>query len=70
MAHPDVASEPEAINTIVKYNLIKNLGGGYTFSSLDEETFENIQLMNMCMNYEAKALESEQRKSDFYMEGV
>ena len=65
MAHPDVTSEPEAINTIVKYNLLKQMGAGYTFSSLDSETYENIQLMNMCMNYESKAMENAEKMAQF-----
>ena len=62
---PQVKEEPEAINIITKYNIIKNLGSGYTFTSLDDESFENIQLMNICMHYEAQALENAQRKAQY-----
>ncbi len=65
MDHPDVRNEPEAINSIVKYNLLKHLGAGYTFKNLDEELFENIQLMQLCMTYEARAIENAQNKSQF-----
>jgi hypothetical protein len=44
------------------------MGSGYTFTSLDNESYENIQLMNLCMNYESKALENAQRKGEFYQE--
>ena len=65
MYHTDVRSEPEALFTIMKYNLLKNLGAGYTYSSLENETFEDIQLMTVCMNYEAKAMENAQSKAQF-----
>ena len=65
MEHPDVRSEPEALFTIMKYNLLKNLGAGYTYSSLENETFEDIQLMTVCMNYEAKAMENAHNKAQF-----
>ena len=65
MAQPDVKCDPEAINTIVKYNLLKQMGSGYTFKSLDDETFENIQLMNMCMTYESNAMENAQKLAQF-----
>ena len=53
---------------IIKYNLLKNLGSGYTSTSLDAEPFEDITLLNICMNYEAKALENEQKKVQFMEE--
>jgi len=65
MEHPQVKEVPEAAYTIMKYNLLKNFGSAYTWSSLDNETFENIQLMSLCMNYENKALEAAQKKADF-----
>jgi len=60
-----VKSEPEASFTILKYNLLKNLGSAYTFDSLDNEPYENIQLMTICMNYENKAMEMAQKKVDY-----
>lgn len=65
MDHPEVKDQPEAIFTITKYNILKNLGASYTFDSLDNETFENIQLMTLCMSYEAKAMENAQNKAQF-----
>jgi len=65
MEHPDVKSEPEASFTILKYNILKNLGSSYTWKSLDEEPYENIQLMTICMNYENKAMEMAQNKAQF-----
>lgn len=54
MAHPDIV--PEAIDIITKYNICSKFPS-YTFSSLDNESYENIQLMLICMNYENKAQE-------------
>ena len=65
MEHPGVKNEPEAIFTIMKYNLLKNLGSAYTWDTLDDELFENVQLMSLCMNYENKALEMAQKKAEF-----
>ena len=65
MDHPDVKSEPEAMFSITKYNILKNLGSSYTFSSLDQEPYENIVLITLCMNYENKAIEMAQSKAQF-----
>jgi len=65
MEHPEVKSEPEAIFSITKYNILRNLGASYTFTSLDEEPYENIELMTLCMTYEAKAMENAQNKAQF-----
>ena len=70
MDHPTVKEEPEAIYTIMKYNLLKNFGSAYTWGSLDNETFENIQLMSLCMGYENKALENAQSKAQFTQENM
>ena len=65
MDHHDVKSEPEAMFTITKYNILKNFGSAFTWSSLDDEPYENIQLMTLCMNYENKAIEMAQSKAQF-----
>ena len=65
MDHPDVKSEPEAMFSITKYNILKNLRSSYTFSSLDQEPYENIVLITLCMNYENKAIEMAQSKAQF-----
>jgi len=65
MEHPGVKNEPEAIYAIMKYNLLKNFGSAYTWDTLDDVLFENVQLMSLCMNYENKALEMAQKKAEF-----
>jgi len=47
MEHPGVKNEPEAIYAIMKYNILKNLGASYTWSTLDDEPFENVQLISL-----------------------
>ena len=42
------------------------IGGAYTFASLDNESYENIQLMSLCMQYEGVAGEMASRKTQFY----
>ena len=59
-----VKDEPEALYTIMKYNIIQKCPS-YTFDSLDDEYAENVGLISLCIEGENKALEMAQKKSEF-----
>jgi len=62
MSHHDII--PEAIEVITKYNIMSKFPA-YTFEKIDNESYENIQYILLCMNYEGKAHDMAQRKADF-----
>ena len=57
--------EPEAITVLQKYSILNNLGSAYTFSSLDNESFLNIQYMQICMDAEGRAMKRQTDKNMF-----
>jgi hypothetical protein len=59
---------PEAMNIITKYNILSKFGSAYTFDNIDSESYENIQLMLLCMKYENRAIEGMNNKAQFYQE--
>ena len=65
-----VKEVPEVRSVITKYNLLSKFGSAYTFDSIDDESFENIQLMLLCMNYENKAVEMAHNKAQFIQENM
>ena len=66
MEMPAVKEVPEVLDIIAKYNILSKFGSAYTFESLDNEPYENIQLMLLCMNYENKAVETQSNRERFY----
>jgi len=60
-----VLEDPEAITILQKYSLLSNLGAAYTFSSLDNESFLNIQYMMICMDGESRAMKKASDKNMF-----
>jgi len=65
--HPKVAEAPEAIDIITKYKLMSKFPA-YTFSALDNESYENIQYILLCMNYENISHDMAQCKAQFVQE--
>ena len=61
----EVKQAPEAMIYILKHNLLQN-GTGYTLSSLEDEKWEDLLYEQICMASEAKAMEMEQKKAQFY----
>ena len=47
---------PEVFDVIQKYKMFSKFGWGCTLSSMENETFLDIQLMSLCEQYENKAL--------------
>jgi len=62
MSHPDISSD--AIEVITKYNIISKFPA-YTFSNIDNESYENIQYILLCMRYESSAQEFASKRADF-----
>lgn len=52
---PEVQEEPEAIDIANHYQIIKRLGGSFTWESIDNMEFLTYQYIIMCMNYESRA---------------
>ena len=70
-SQPEVAEAPEALEYILKHNMMSNYGSGYTISSLDNEIWVDLLYMQECLSAEAKAQEWEQKKVNFYSkEGI
>lgn len=63
---PEVEECPEALDYILKHNILSNYGAAYTISSLDDEKWLDLLYMQECLSAEAKALEWQQKKVEFY----
>ena len=68
---PEVEENPEALEYILKHNILSNYGASYTISNLDNEYWVDLLYMQECMIAEAQALEWQQKKVQFYSkEGI
>jgi len=50
----------------MKFSLINRLGSSYTWRSLDDEYFLDLQYMQICFNAMDKYQENQMKKSNFY----
>ena len=46
--------------------MIKNFGAAYTLKNIDEESYVDLQLMQVCLNAVNKAEEMATKKKTFY----
>ena len=55
----------------MKFSMLNNFGGAYTLTTIDEESFIEIQLMQHCLVAQEKRQEMQSRKDAFYSkEGI
>jgi hypothetical protein len=55
----------------MKFSMLNNFGGAYTLTTIDEESFIEIQLMQHCLVAQEKRQEMQSRKDTFYSkEGI
>ena len=68
---PEVEEAPEVLDIITQYHILKNFGAGYTVERLQNESNIEIQNLQLCSAFEAKAMEMRNRKQQFYAkEGI
>ena len=68
---PEIEEAPEVLDIISQYHVIKNFGGGYTIDKLQNESNIEIQTLQLCSLFEAKAMEMKRKKQQFYaQEGI
>lgn len=46
--------------------MLNNFGGAYTLKNIDEESYQELQLLQICLNASAKAQEFSDKKNTFY----
>jgi len=47
---------------LLKFSMLNNLGASFTMKSLDEENYLDLIYLQLCLNYQSKYLEMQQRK--------
>lgn len=68
---PEVEEAPEALEYVLKHNMLSNYGAAYTISNLDDEIYVDLLYMQECLLSESKATEWAQKKTQFYSkEGI
>ena len=48
---------------LLKFSMINNFGGAFTMKSLEEETYQELQYMQVCLSASHKAQELADRKN-------
>lgn len=56
---------PEVFDILMSYSILNKFGSSYTWQSLDNVDFLDIQYMQLCMSAENKAQEMANMKADF-----
>jgi hypothetical protein len=63
-----VQDEPEALEILMKYRMMSAFGADYKPSTLEQEEFMQVTLLNICMDEEAKTVELKGRVHQAYSE--
>lgn len=63
---PSFTEEPEAVIAVTKFGILKSIGAGYTFSSIDDEKYINLLYISECSKWYNKKMEMQNNHADFY----
>ena len=50
---------------LLKFSLLNNFGAAYTLKSIDEESYQEIMYLQLCLNASGKAQEMANRKATY-----
>ena len=50
---------------LLKFGMLNNFGASYTMKNLDDESFLDLQYLQICLSAQSKFQENESRKTQF-----
>jgi hypothetical protein len=50
---------------LLRFSMINNFGGNYSMSNLDDESFIDLQYLQICLSAQAKYQEMQSRKATY-----
>jgi arsenate reductase-like glutaredoxin family protein len=63
---PELLETPEVYDILLKFSMLNNFGGAYTLKNIDDESYQELQLIQICLLASAKAQEFANKKNTFY----